>query len=129
MIYLDFIKCLTSSRVTSPPQEVGKKAQAVPGVEVSSAELTQGTAAKHFPSPRSPFQMASPPLPRAGVCLLCISAVLGIIKQKESETLQRGAWSAPKMRIRIQNIGDKLDKQPKKDSEMKFNKDNCRAIQ
>lgn len=76
--------------------------------------------------------MASPRLPRARVCLLYISVVLGIIKQKESETLQRGAWSAPKMRIRIQNIGDKLDKQPKKKkkiSEMKFNKDNCRAIQ
>lgn len=77
--------------MTSPTREVGKKAQAAPGVEMSSSELTQGAAAKHFPSLRKAFQMASPPLPRARVSLFYISVVLGIIKKKESETLQRGA--------------------------------------
>ena len=72
--------------------------------------------------------MGSPCLPWAGVCLLYISAVMGIIKQKASEILQRGAWNAPEARIRIQNTRDKLDKQPKKISEMKFNKDNCKVI-
>lgn len=42
--------------------------------------------------------MASPLLPQARVSFLYISEMLGIIKKK----LQ-------KMRIRIQNIGDKLD--------------------
>lgn len=53
--------------------------------------------------------MASLCLPQARVSLLYGSEVLGIIKKKESETFQTGAWNAPKMRIRIQNIGDKLD--------------------
>lgn len=84
--------------MTPPEREAGKKAQAAPGVEMSSAEVTHGAAAKHFPSLRRAFQMASPLLPQARVSFLYISEVLGIIKKK----LQ-------KMRIRIQNIGDKLD--------------------
>lgn len=40
--------------------------------------------------------MASPRLSKARVSLLCISKVMGIIKKKESETFQRGAWNGPK---------------------------------
>lgn len=46
---LTSLKCLTSSRVTSPTSEVGKKARAAPGVEMSSAEPTQGIVAEHLP--------------------------------------------------------------------------------
>lgn len=84
--------------MTSPTREAGKKAQAAPGVEMSPAELTRGAAAKHLSSLRRAFQMASPRLPQARVSLLNISEVLGIIKKE-----------GPKMRIRIQNIDDKLD--------------------
>lgn len=45
MIYLDFIKVLDMVPRDVPTREVGKKAQAAPGVEMSSAELTQGAAA------------------------------------------------------------------------------------
>lgn len=107
--------------MTSPTREAGKKAQAAPGVEMSLAELTQGAAAKHFPSLRKAFQMVSPPLPQAGISLLYITVVLEIIKKKEPETLQRGTWNSQKMRIRIQTIGDKLDKQEKKKKKVRGN--------